>query len=931
MKTELLFRWFFLAFSCAAWVTLPGGLAFGQAAAEEPPPPKKSKLDIPEEEEPPAKKPAAKPAAGAAEEAPPKKSKLDTPEEEEAPPKKPAKPGMGEEEAPPRKKTPSPLSVAEGEDEDSQEKPERVCDHVFLGPQFIEVRLFEIPFEWPVPKHLLEKEVELPPHLTSSEKGIIKEHRLGKTITGVRYYEHRMLQKAAEALRADPARIDPKEAQRLSESGALVDLSVPEAQKRADKAEQILVTALAEHDSAVQANLRKGVQWEPRVRQPLVQALLNIRLNRADLLLAEGKLDPALRYCDSLWADFRDAPGAGAIRSRFERLFLTQAEQARQRGQHAADEQNQAAEYAEARRLLDELSRRFSRESSEAIDAFRDDLIGEARGLLKQAQALPPERARDATALLARAAIIWPELPGLESVRKQFDDQYPTLRCAYTSLPQNLSPMLASSPVERHAVSLLFESLVRWWDGGAAGDGGHHEPQLAEGRPVSRARGRQFYLHDARWSDSTPDDLHRLTLADVQATVKLLGAKGLPGYLPAWAKLVRSDVQPVHSDPFTACILLERDYWQPLAMMDFKIIPRRSFPQGTAAELALFNKHPVGTGPYVLAESAQIDEVRFVANPQYRQPGLPHIKEIVFHRLGPAVAKEQFLQRKVHLMYDVQPEHVAEIRQQQRTVKTITNHSAWFLAPRHDLGKPADREGYKSLWLAISHHLDRNKILNQFYRVGNPTDHVELTGPFPRKSWAYNPDKSLVFTPSLAGAHIDAARKKLNSIPALRLVYPGNDPITAQACTEIQKQLAAAPLNLNIALQAVLPEDFSATLDAGNFELAYWRHDFKDQTYWLWPLFDPEGIGPGGTNFMRYYQDKDLANLFAQLNSHKRFPEIQKLTHQVHEHVFKNGIVIPLWQLDTYVAVDDALKNVWLDPWVLYGNVEQWNLQLRSK
>jgi ABC-type transport system substrate-binding protein len=361
--------------------------------------------------------------------------------------------------------------------------------------------------------------------------------------------------------------------------------------------------------------------------------------------------------------------------------------------------------------------------------------------------------------------------------------------------------------------------------------------------------------------------------------------------------------------------------------MDFKIVPRSAFEQGTPAELAAFNKAPVGTGPYVLAEPLDVNQVRFTANPHYRQAGKPYINEIVFHRLDSVTAKNQFLQGNIHLMFDVQPEHVGEIRQQRRAVKTLRSHSVWFLAPRYGRTRPSQLDD-QNLRLAIAHSINRDEILRS-YRTGDASEHVALTGPYPKQSWAYNDSDALSFSATLAKGYADAARKSLKSIRALRLVYPDNDPITENACKQIQTQVAA--VSIPIELEALAPNALAAAIDDGNFDLAYWRHDFKDQTYWLWPLLDPQGIGPGGPNFMRYSPDNDLRDLFSQLNSHKRFPEIRKLTHKIHEHIFKRAIVIPLWQLDTYVAVDDALKNVRLDPWVLYGNVEEWNLQLRSK
>lgn len=904
MRKENRLSCILLSLICMSWIGVhPSSLSFGQSTEE--PPKKKSKLDVEEEEAPPAK---------AAE--PPKKSKLDVAEEEEAPPPKKAaaKPGIEEEETPGVKPgKPSNFSVEPGSEED-EKKQERVCDRVHFSQMFINVVLFPTPFE------VINKNEEIPfKRVTSSEKGFTTHRIKGSQITRISYYEERMLEKAAEALGLT--------VKRMTEPGAAIDVSTPPALERATKAEAILVRALAEHDSAVQANLRKGNQWDPLFRFPLLTALLNIRLAHADVLLAEGKLDQAERAYDKLKEDFRDLPKATAdllLRSRFEKILLTQADQAAKAGQ-----------FADARRLLSDLSRRFPRETGGLGGEFQKGLIKQAKDLVAQAEALPPERNREKKALLSRAAGIWPELPGLDALRRQADSEYRILQCAYTSLPENFSPLLAHTPVERHAVSLMFESLVRWWDGKTTdddeGQGGHYEPQLAASRPVPLARGRQFFLHECQWSDSTVDQPHVLTMADVRFTTRLMADSNVPGHLPAWTKLVRDDVQMLHKDPFTACIWLNRDHWQPLSLMDFKIMPQRSFPQGTAAELMAFNKSPVGTGPYVLGQSDDPSEVRFVANPHYRYPGKPQINEIIFRRLDPAVAKEQFLQGNVHLVFDLQPEHVSEIKQQRRTVKKVKTPSVWFLAPRYSSNSPSQLDD-ANLRLAIMHGINRETILDQYYRTGSTKgDHVALTGPYPKGTWAYL--EGLNYTPIKADTYAREARKTLKSLRPLRLVYPDEGPnsITERACKEMQTQLAS--LSIELTLEPVT--NMTATLDAGNFDLAYWRHDFKDETYWLWPLLDPQGIPTAanshGTNFMRKPPDTDLGNLFNQINSHKRFPEIQDLTHKVHRHIFENAFVIPLWQLDTYVAVDDALKDLKLDPWVLYGNVEDWRLDLRSK
>ena len=86
---------------------------------------------------------------------------------------------------------------------------------------------------------------------------------------------------------------------------------------------------------------------------------------------------------------------------------------------------------------------------------------------------------------------------------------------------------------------------------------------------------------------------------------------------------------------------------------------------------------------------------------------------------------------------------------------------------------------------------------------------------------------------------------------------------------------------------------------------------------------------------MGYTQDKVIAPLFADLNLHKHFPHVQATVHKIHQHVAQSAIVIPLWQLGTYVALspsvrpkDRAGNPVALNRFDLFGGVEHWELEV---
>ena len=177
----------------------------------------------------------------------------------------------------------------------------------------------------------------------------------------------------------------------------------------------------------------------------------------------------------------------------------------------------------------------------------------------------------------------------------------------------------------------------------------------------------------------------------------------------------------------------------------------------------------------------------------------------------------------------------------------------------------------------------------------------------------------MAFNRELAKGYAVRAKTALVNIPTLQLAYPAGDPDTESACKEMQTQLAV--IGVPLELKGVSPLDIERRIvDNHNFDLVYRRHQYRDETYWLWPLVDPECTQPGGSNFMGYQPAIPLAELFQQILFHKQFAKIQDLTHKVHEHVFRTATVIPLWQLDVYVAVSDRVTGT-LDPVDLFSEL----------
>ena len=186
-----------------------------------------------------------------------------------------------------------------------------------------------------------------------------------------------------------------------------------------------------------------------------------------------------------------------------------------------------------------------------------------------------------------------------------------------------MSPAQAVSDSDLRAVELLFEGLMKLSPDGVGGC--RWEPELAEGRPRLTPHGREFQLPEsACWSDGQP-----LRAIDFRSTVELLKKGQTPRRPRVWADLLE-DVNVV--DPTRVNLTLRQGWLDPLALMNFKVLP-----PGSETDSVAFAEHPLGSGPFVYGGTAIKDGrtcAYFTANPFYgaraRRAGLPHLQEIRF-------------------------------------------------------------------------------------------------------------------------------------------------------------------------------------------------------------------------------------------------------------------------------------------------------------
>ncbi len=408
------------------------------------------------------------------------------------------------------------------------------------------------------------------------------------------------------------------------------------------------------------------------------------------------------------------------------------------------------------------------------------------------------------------------------------------MRVGVRELPTRMWPASAVSDSDLRAVELLFESLMKLSPDGAGGC--RWEPQLAEGRPRMTPRGREFRLpENAYWSNG---DL--LRAVDVRSTVERLKAGKSPRRPRVWADLL-DDVNV--ADPTRVSLTLRQGWLDPLAPMNFKVLP-----SGLDPDSPQFAKKPVGSGPFVYAKTDPKDPptwVSFTANPYYGaragKSGLQRLHEIRFftYKDMDTYKDKKLWVNEVEadhfdLILDLTAKEAAALREKASALDirlppaAVPNRRIYFLAVNNRkpaLANPAFR-------CALAYAIDRTGLLDEFFRATPGQDlHAPLNGPYPvlggqsevggprLESWAANPglvrkhgDKVTTDPFDVEAAKAKLREAGLNNVPTLKLEYPADDRLTSTTSTA---KITSNATTLAVTAHSEFPPSDAYTIQMG--------------------------------------------------------------------------------------------------------------------
>jgi ABC-type transport system substrate-binding protein len=680
-------------------------------------------------------------------------------------------------------------------------------------------------------------------------------------------------------------------------------------------AETVLATADRFHASARETGARRGDDWRP-VGQRLRQRLFELQRERLETFVTAGDWDGATAYARSLAEAYREPEERAPFAAPLVRLI-----------QDSLKDQVGEPQLRQARDRFRQLEEIFG--SSQAIQPIARGLLRHAKELLEEARRLEKAGKREEAGLRLRlAADLCPNLPELGDEMARMDQDYPVLRVGVRQLPSSMIPGHAATDADLRAIELIYEGLVKLR--AEPGVGLRYVPALAAAAPALVPLGREFRIaRHAGWSDGTP-----VTVGDVKETLRARKQESWPGHSPLWSKLVEDAESG--GDSFRLSLRLSQGYIDPLSLMSFKVMPQSVLRQPPRSDAL-----PLGSGPFKYKGPATVGNRKaavFLANPVFSaregKLGLPRIREIHFIQFAenedPAAALRG---GQIDVALDLSAKQASELRHGDTvTVRgPMTGRRVYFLALNH---RRAPIRGNLFLRRALALAINRQGLLDTHFREAKGAKmHHSLNGPFPAGSWPCEPKQVPAELFDLDGAK-GQARKAVETAGGpirLTLKHAAADPATRAALNDLCESVTSAlriddktfiELKCAEVKPAELHEDVEIT---HQYEVAYYHYDHASEAYWMAPLFDVRAIEGSGSNYLGY-ADTALQTEFDRAKNRCNFHDVQTIMRTIHQTLDQNMPLIPLWQLDTFLAHRKGLNldHVSVDPVLVFDDVESW-------
>lgn len=425
-----------------------------------------------------------------------------------------------------------------------------------------------------------------------------------------------------------------------------------------------------------------------------------------------------------------------------------------------------------------------------------------------------------------------------------------------------------------------------------------------------------------KWHDGTPH-----TSADVKFTVDAIN-KGdwKPESVDGFDRIASVDTP----DSLTA-VVHYREVYAPYRWQFVRgTLPRHKLAGRDLNTANDYNRAPLGTGPYRLAEWKTGEYIRLERAPDYwRGDSLPHIRQILFKFLTNTTTRiNQLKSGEVHMVALVPWDKVRELRgvPSLRLNQVVGNGYEHVSLNQKRFAPFADVRVRQALSHAVNRELIVNTLLDSLVTI--------VDGPIQPMSPAYEPDvKRYAYDPAAARALLDAAgwkagadgvRAKDGQRLSFTVITQAGFAIRENVAQTLQQEFRE--VGAEVKVQLVDGTSISALWFNGNFDaMLHWWQQGADPEITL--FFAGDRAPPAGRN-INFLSDTALTTLLYRSDRTVVEGDRNALLKSAQRRVAELAPEIPLYNTSKIDAIPKGMQGFTGNPTNAgpFWNVHAWRI-----
>ena len=452
-------------------------------------------------------------------------------------------------------------------------------------------------------------------------------------------------------------------------------------------------------------------------------------------------------------------------------------------------------------------------------------------------------------------------------------------------------------------------------------------PTLENGGVTLRADGGMDVTWKLRpnvaWHDGTP-----FTSADVKFTVDAING---PNYNPESTDGFDRISSVETPDPMTA-VVHYREIYAPYDIQFIRGTLPRHLLEGRDIDRAQdYNRRPLGTGPYRVAEWKAGEYIVLERVPHYwRGDGYPRIRQLLFKFVANTNTRINLLKSgEVHLVAQVPWDKYREVS----SLPSIALHRTEGNAYEHVTLNEKRFTPFADVRVrrALIHALDRELYARTILDGLAPVTH----GPVQPVSWAYTDRVTrYAYDPARARTLLDEAGWKVgdNGIRqrdgrpfAFTLITQAGFAVRESIAQAIERQLRDVGVDVTVELHDGTA--ISALWFEGRFDamLHWWQMPSDPE---LTTFFAADRIPPAGRN-INYFRDEALTRLLYESDRTVDREARARLLHRAQAIITDAVPEIPLYTVTKIDAIPSALQHFKGNPTNtgIFWNVHEWEIK----